>query len=252
MRTVGRLQSLYLDVCIAQTGRPRDVSDVENARAQGTDADVHGIDQVATASNTHPPRTRIMHALISLIRPAMALGSTVYKAELSIADIARSYYADHVISLARHPSETEERLMTRLLAFALHAHEDLKFGRGLSADDEPDLWKKDATGAIDLWIDVGLPEERSVRKACGRARRVVLFAYGGRKLDMWWQQSAAALGRNRNLEVFKVSPDETAQLAALAERSMRLSCTVNEGSVWIGSDRSSADVEIKHLIRASE
>jgi uncharacterized protein YaeQ len=182
----------------------------------------------------------------------MALGSMVYKAELAIADIARGYYADHVLSLARHPSETEERLMTRLLAFALHAHEDLKFGRGLSTDGEPDLWQKDATGVIDLWIDVGLPDERSIRKACGRARRVVLLAYGGRKLDMWWQQSAAALGRNRNLEVLTVSADETAQLAELAERSMRLSCTVNDGSAWIGSDRSSVNVEIRHLMRASE
>ena len=182
----------------------------------------------------------------------MALGSTVYKAELSIADIARGYYADHILSLARHPSETEERLMTRLFAFALHAHEDLKFGRGISTDDEPDLWQKDPTGAIDLWIDVGLPDERSVRKACGRATRVVVLAYGGRKLDMWWQQNADALARSRNLEVITLSPDETSQLATLAARSMRLSCTVHEESAWIGSDQSGFDVGIKHLKRVSE
>lgn len=181
----------------------------------------------------------------------MALGSTVYKAELSVADIARGYYADHVLALARHPSETEERLMVRLLAFALHAHTDLKFGRGISTEDEPDLWQKDATGVIDLWIDVGLPDERSVRKACGRARRVVVLAYGGRKLDMWWQQNAAALARNRNLDVITVSPEETSQLAALAGRSMRLSCTVQEGSAWIGSDHSGCNVEPKHLMRAA-
>ncbi len=181
----------------------------------------------------------------------MALGSTIYKAELSIADIARGYYADHVLALARHPSETEERLMIRLLAFALHAHEDLKFGRGISTDDEPDLWQKDPTGAIELWIDVGLPDERSVRKACGRARRVVVLGYGGRKLDLWWQQNAEALARNRNLDVVAVAPDETSQLAALAARSMRLSCTVQEESAWIGSDHSGINVEIGHLKRAS-
>jgi uncharacterized protein YaeQ len=180
----------------------------------------------------------------------MALGSTVYKAELSVADIARGYYAEHVLALARHPSETEERLMVRLLAFALHAHTDLRFGRGISAEDEPDLWQKDSTGVIDLWIDVGLPDERSVRKACGRARRVVVLAYGGRKLDMWWQQNAAALARNRNLEVITVVPEETSQLAALAERSMRLSCTLQEGSVWVGSEHSGCNVEPKHLQRA--
>ena len=182
----------------------------------------------------------------------MALGSTVYKAELSVADIGRSYYAEHVLALARHPSETEERLMVRLLAFALHAHTDLRFGRGISTEDEPDLWQKDATGVIDLWIDVGLPDERSVRKACGRARRVVVLAYGGRKLDMWWQQNGAALSRNRNLEVITVSPDETSQLAALAKRSMRLSCTVQEGNAWIGSDHAGCNVEPKHLQRGSD
>ena len=182
----------------------------------------------------------------------MALGSTIYKVELSVADIARGYYADHVLALARHPSETEERLMVRLLAFALHAHPDLIFGRGISAEDEPDLWQRDATGVIELWIDVGLPDERAVRKACGRSRRVVVLAYGGRKLDMWWQQNAGALARNRNLEVFAVSAEETSQLAALATRSMRLSCTVQEGNAWIGSDQSGCNVEMQHLQRASE
>ncbi|MGZ9057621.1 MAG: YaeQ family protein [Burkholderiaceae bacterium] len=182
----------------------------------------------------------------------MALGSTIYKVELSVADIARGYYADHVLALARHPSETEERLMVRLLAFALHAHPDLKFGRGISAEDEPDLWQRDATGVIELWIDVGLPDERAVRKACGRSRRVVVLAYGGRKLDMWWQQNAAALTRHRNLEVFTVSAEETSGLAALAMRSMRLSCTVQEGSAWIGSDQSGCNVEMQYLQRASE
>jgi len=182
----------------------------------------------------------------------MALGSTVYKVELAVADIGRSYYADHVLALARHPSETQERLMVRLLAFAMHAHSELLFGRGLSAEDEPDLWQRDATGLIDLWIDVGLPDERSIRKACGRARRVVVLAYGGRKLDMWWQQNRIALARNSNLQVVTVSPEETSQLAALAERSMRLSCTVQEGSVWIGSNQSGCNVEPKHLKRAAK
>ena len=179
----------------------------------------------------------------------MALGSTIYKAELSVADIGRGYYAEHALALARHPSETEERLMVRLLAFALHADDDLRFGRGISTADEPDLWQKDATGVIDLWIDVGLPDERSVRKACGRARRVVVLAYGGRKLDMWWQQNGAELARNRNLDVITISPEESSQLAALAARSMRLSCTVQEGSAWIGSDHSGCNVEIQHLKR---
>ncbi|MBZ0093098.1 MAG: YaeQ family protein, partial [Sulfuricellaceae bacterium] len=106
----------------------------------------------------------------------MAIKSTIIKADLQIADMDRAYYHNHALTIAQHPSETDERIMVRVLAFALYADENLAFGKGLSADDEPDLWQKDPTGAIDLWIDVGLPDERAIRKACGRARQVVLMA----------------------------------------------------------------------------
>ena len=115
----------------------------------------------------------------------MALKATIFKADLQIADMDRHYYGDHALTIARHPSETDERMMVRLLAFALHAHDMLAFGRGLSADDEPDLWQKDLTGAIDLWIDVGQPDEKRMLKACGRSSRVVVYStaaaatYGG-------------------------------------------------------------------------
>ena len=109
----------------------------------------------------------------------MALKSTIYKTDLSVAHIDRGYYHDHALKIARHPSETDERMMVRLLAFALHADEMLSFGRGLSNEDEPDLCRLDLTGAIELWIEVGLPNEREVRKACARALAVSILAYGG-------------------------------------------------------------------------
>ncbi len=124
----------------------------------------------------------------------MALKSTIFRAELSVADIDRGYYRDHMLTIAQHPSETDERMMVRLLAFALHADDALEFGRGLSTEDEPDLWQRDLTGAIERWIDVGLPDEREVRKACGRAREVRVMAYGGRAVELWWQ---AARGQAR-------------------------------------------------------
>ncbi|MBA3478200.1 MAG: YaeQ family protein, partial [Lautropia sp.] len=119
----------------------------------------------------------------------MAIGATIYHADVSVADIDRSYYADHSLTIARHPSETEERLMVRLLAFAVFAADDLQFGRGLSTDDEPDLWRRDLTGLIELWIDVGLPEEKWLRKACGRSRQVVVLAYGAGKAEQWWKRN---------------------------------------------------------------
>ena len=139
----------------------------------------------------------------------MALKATIFKAELQIADMDRNYYHDHTLTIARHPSETDERMMVRLLAFALHADEALAFGQGLSTDDEPDLWLKDLTGAIECWIDVGLPDEKLIRKACGRSRKVFVYPYGGRGADIWWGQSSAKLERQDNLVVRSLSPATT-------------------------------------------
>jgi uncharacterized protein YaeQ len=163
----------------------------------------------------------------------MALKSTIFKLELQIADLDRNYYQNHSLTVARHPSETDERMMVRVLAFALYADPALIFGKGLSSEDEPDLWRKDLTGTIELWIEVGLPEERRIRRACGRARQVVVVTYGGRVADMWWQQNKAALQRQDNLMVINLAPQESRALAALAERGMQLQCTLQEGELWL-------------------
>ena len=163
----------------------------------------------------------------------MALKSTIFKAELQVSDLDRHYYAAHALTLARHPSETDERMMVRLLAFALFADERLEFGRGLSAEDEPALWLKDLTGAIELWIEVGLPGEREVRKACGKANRVAVLCYGGRGADIWWGQNRDRLERLRNLDVLSLSPEASQGIAALASRSMSLQCTIQDGLAWL-------------------
>lgn len=163
----------------------------------------------------------------------MALKSTIFKVELQIADLDRNYYQNHSLTVARHPSETDERMMVRVLAFALYADAALTFGKGLSSDDEPDLWRKDLTGAIQLWIDVGLPDERRVRRACGRAEQVVVVCYGGRVADMWWQQNKAALLRQDNLTVINLAADDSRALAALAARGMQLQCTLQESELWL-------------------
>lgn len=172
----------------------------------------------------------------------MAIRSTIYKAELSVADIDRSYYADHALTLARHPSETEERLMVRILAFALNAHERLTLAGDISTDDEPALWHKDDTGVILTWIEVGLPDERVLRKACGRANQVVLLVYGGRKAEAWWADNKNTLARHRNLTVSFLPEDQATALAALAERSMRLSFTVQDGEVMVGAAKGTVTV----------
>jgi uncharacterized protein YaeQ len=177
----------------------------------------------------------------------MALNSTIFKVELSIADVERGYYGDHSLRLARHPSETDERMMVRLLAFALHADEGLEFGRGLSTENEPDVWQRDLTGAIERWIDVGLPDEREVRKACGRARSVDIVAYGGRAVDLWWDGVRERLERQDGLTVTEVPLDASRALGQLAGRSMRLQVTIQEGHLLVVDGSSSISTELRYL-----
>lgn len=179
----------------------------------------------------------------------MALKSTIYKIDLNIADMDRQYYAQHSLTLAKHPSETDERVMVRLIGFALYATETLIFGKGLSDDEEPDLWQKDLTGAIELWMDVGLPTEKDIRKAAGRARQVVVVLYGGRIADMWWTQNSKAVLKINNLTVINL-PD-TQELAAIANRGLALSLTIQDRQILVSHDGGSFDISPVILKEAS-
>ena len=179
----------------------------------------------------------------------MALKSTIYKIDLNIADMDRQYYAQHNLTLAKHPSETDERVMVRLIAFTLYANELLTFGKGLSDDEEPDLWQKDLTGAIQLWIDVGLPTEKDIRKACGKSAQVAVVLYGGRIADMWWQQNSKGLLKLNNLTVINLP--ETQALASLAAKSISISCTIQDGELMISHDSGSVEIIPKKLMSAS-
>lgn len=177
----------------------------------------------------------------------MALKSTIYKARVAIADMDRPLYADHALTLARHPSETEERLMVRVLAFALHVPPDdlrgtLSFTAGLSDTDVPDLWQKDATDALVQWVEVGLPDERRIAKACGRAEQVVVLAYGP-TAEAWWRQNQPKVARWRNLRVLRLTVEDSRALAALAARNMNLQVNVQDGSVWVGGEQHGVSVE---------
>ena len=179
----------------------------------------------------------------------MAIKATIFKANLQIADMERHYYRDHALTLARHPSETDERLMVRLLAFALHAHEYLEFGQGMTDDDEADLWLKDLTGAIDLWIDVGLPDEKLIRKACGRSNQVFVYTYGGRIADMWFAQNSDQFERLKNLTVINLPVETTRAIAKLAQRTMDLQCTIQDGQVWLSDGNESVEV-VRVILKA--
>jgi len=184
----------------------------------------------------------------------MALKSTIYKAGLQVADMDRHYYADHPLTIACHPSETPERMMVRVLAFALNAHERLAFGKGLSDVDDPDLSLSDLTGQIELWIEIGQPDEKAILKACSRAGQVKVYAFGT-STPIWWKGLETKLTRARNLSVYAVAPETAEALGRMVERTMQLQCTVQDGEVWIRDDAEGSEgvqVQITALKSAQE
>ena len=179
----------------------------------------------------------------------MALKSTIFKAVIQIADMNRAYYAEHSLTIARHPSETDRRMMLRLLAFCVDADKALQFCKGISTDDEPDLWQHELHGEINHWIELGQPDEKRIRQACSRAGKVTLYSYNDRSIDIWWEQIKPKLQRFKNLTVARISDNEMDSLAELVQRSMQMQCTIQDDDIWLTDDNSSAHIAINYLMR---
>ncbi len=167
----------------------------------------------------------------------MALKATIYKASLNIANMDSHYYAEHNLTLAKHPSESDLRLMVRLAAFVLNADEALQFCKGISQDDEPDLWKKALDGEIKLWIDLGQPDEKRIRKACGRSEKVIIYTYQEGSALAWWRQIEKSLLRFKNLSVIYLSIE--GEIEQLLQRSMSLQCNISDGELTMIDDENS-------------
>lgn len=168
----------------------------------------------------------------------MAQNATIYKVELSVSDMDRHYYETHKLTVAKHPSETDERLMLRIVAFALNAHEHLEMTKGLSTDSEPDIWQKSLSGELDVWVALGLPSEKVMRQSCGKAEKVILYPYGGRTAEIWWDKIKKSATRFDNLHVINFSETDIDALAKLASRGMKLLIHVQDGEVMVSSDDS--------------
>lgn len=175
----------------------------------------------------------------------MALKSTIYKAELQITDMDRNYYQNHQLTIAKHPSENRERMMVRLLAFILYADESLQFTKGLSSEDEPEIWKKTLSDEIELWIDLGQPDEKRVRKACGRASQVVIVNYQQRTGSVWFEQNRHKIERFQHLSVLSIADETVENLGLMAERSMQLHCTIQDGVLWLSNNNQALEITPK-------
>ena len=178
----------------------------------------------------------------------MALNATIYKAELNVVDMDRHYYEQHNLTLAQHPSETAERLMLRLLVFALHASESMAFTKGVSTDDEPDLWQKSLSGDIELWIELGLPSERRLKKACGRSQQVIVYAYGTGAAHLWWQKIQPQLSRFKNLTVVRIDAAPLEQLAMFLTRTMELQVSIQDAEITCRCDDNELSITPENLL----
>ncbi len=178
----------------------------------------------------------------------MALKATISKADLNIADMNRNYYHSHHLTLAQHPSETDERMMMRLVAFALNANEHLAFTKGISTDDEPDIWQKDLTDHIELWIELGQVEEKRIKKACGKSDRVIIYTFQSRSAKPWWQKIESSLKRFENLSVIEIDNMSATPVESLVGRSMQLQCNIQDNSIYLSSAAGEVELSLNKLM----
>lgn len=178
------------------------------------------------------------------LSPAMsAAKATIYKAVLNISDLDRHYYAEHHLTLACHPSETEERMMLRVIAFAMFAGESLQFTKGISTEDEPDLWAKNLSGEIEHWIELGTPQEDRIKRGCSRSKRMTVLSYGSRVAPVWWEKIQSKLTRFKHLDVWFIDSDTSQALAALCARAMQCQVTIQDGRLWFSTELGQVEID---------
>ncbi|MBC7658887.1 MAG: YaeQ family protein [Chitinophagaceae bacterium] len=177
----------------------------------------------------------------------MAIKSTIFKANLSISDISRGYYEEQALTIARHPSETDLRMILRLVVFALNAHENLSFTKGLSDADEPDIWQKSLTGDIEHWIDLGQPAEKRIRQACGKSDRVSIYTYQKGSAMVWYEGIKDKLERFDHLNVTHLSVSDEHALTRMIDRSMQFTCVIEDQHVLLSNEQENITIELKSL-----
>ncbi len=180
----------------------------------------------------------------------MALKATIYKVTVHLSDMDRNYYQTIPLTIARHPSETEQRLMVRILAFLLNAEENLQFTKGLSTDEEPEIWQKSYSDEIEHWIELGQIDEKRIKKGCSQGKKMSLYCYGT-TVPIWWSKVKNKISHYKNLEVFAIDPQSSDQMSGLLARTMELQCSIDSGQVWLGNDQETVHIVPELLFPAN-
>lgn len=172
----------------------------------------------------------------------MALKATIFKADVSISDMDRHYYQDHNLTIARHPSENDQRMMLRLIAFILNAHEQLQFTKGLCDVEEPDLWQKSFADEIELWVELGQPSEQRIKKGTNQSQQMLIYSYQDNSFDEWWKKEQNKLRQKDNLSVFTVPAELADELTSVTERNMQIQATIQDGQLWLTVNNNQLEV----------
>ena len=179
----------------------------------------------------------------------MAIKATIYKVKLEISDCDRNYFHSHDLTISCHPSETEQRMMVRLLAFSLFASDSLGFTKGLCADDEPELWDKNLSGEIEQWISLGQIEEKQLRKSLGRSKQVIIFTYAGQKSSVWWNKNQSKYSQLNNLQIINIKPEDVTAMQDFVSRNMNLQVTIQERIIWLSDSSQTISIEPEIWLR---
>lgn len=163
----------------------------------------------------------------------MAMNSTIYRVAYSINQMDKSYFETFDLRVARHPSENEDRMMARLVAFGLWAEEGLTFTKGLCSDKEPEIWSHNYDGSIRCWIELGEPDVKRLTRACKHAEHVHVLVYGENSVDGWWTKVKPLLHRFKNLEIVRLDPACLEVLERQCTRRMDLSLFVSDGDATL-------------------
>ncbi len=176
----------------------------------------------------------------------MALKSTIYKVNVELANMDQHYYDSLQLTIARHPSETEQRLIIRIICYILNAHPDLKFGKGISNEEEATIWQINYSNEIDLWIELGQLDEKRLKKACNKAKKVKLYCYGT-STDIWWSQIKSKVNKLDYLSVEKFDHSITDSLIKLISKTMEFQCSIQDGQLWLSSENETLLIETEKL-----
>jgi len=173
----------------------------------------------------------------------MAIGASIYKVNLNLSNFNTHYYHDFNLTMAKHPSENEARMMFRLAAFCYCAHEDLEFTKGLSTQDEPELWQKDLTGDILHWIELGQPDEKRIKQAAGKSRKVSIFTTNPNSALEWESKIKKKVSSDK-VNIYHLDVTDNGPIDRFVEKSMILSCTLEDNLMHLSNDRERIGIQV--------